>query len=297
MIEEVNKNRVAKIVTTTYAPRSYRKHTRITPSRIPGNKSGYFDHSQNYKSVEEINNLINYHVEEPSACYTKTPMDLIIINNDIGNSQGNDYLNALDKKQLQNGFVYVHHRENIGRSFGGYNYAVKRYGDKYSHYIFTEDDILVYGKNYIEETIDLFDKDKKIGFVAFQGINTCRKMNYDESIHAHGGVGMATYKVLSEVIKLYNDLPYSLNPKEQKIQDIIKHGEVKFTNCIHNLGYKLIASPEAQKFYEYAYDYERGIKLPRYAGNISILLDKIKRKSDTIRYEFRQFRSKRFNSR
>ena len=71
------------------------------------------------------------------------------MNNDTGNQEGKDYLNTLDNKELQNGNIYVHHRENIGRSFGGYNFAVKKYKDKYSHYIFTEDDVLIFGNNYI----------------------------------------------------------------------------------------------------------------------------------------------------
>jgi hypothetical protein len=48
--------------------------------------------------------------------------------------------------------VEVHRRPNVGQSYGGFANAFTRYGDRFSHYLFNEDDY-VFTQDYFDEAI------------------------------------------------------------------------------------------------------------------------------------------------
>ena len=265
--------KVAKIITTSFVERSIRMKTNLS-----GDPLGYFSHSQNFTTNEEILELIKFTLNLEVAINPGCSVDLIIINNKTGWDKGDIYLDSIKNKKINSGIVKILHRENIGRSFGGYNFAVDKFKDEYDFYIFTEDDILINKENYASIAIEEFMKCKNCGFIAFQGLSMKFK-NYslENSIHAHGGVGLTSYSVLEKVINKYGNLAYSSNLDHQDYESIIEHGEVAFTNRIYKMGYKLTSISRKIKLYEYAYDKIRNIKVPRYATKIDIIIFYLKK--------------------
>ena len=254
--------KVVKVITTSFVPRAVRLSTDLS-----GNPLGYFSHSQNFTAREQIIDLIKYTLEVESEVDPGCDTDIIFVNNQIGWSDGDEYLNSINGKKIKRGCIKVIHRENIGRSFGGYNSAVKIFGSEYDYYIFTEDDILINGDHYALRGIDAFINCANCGFVAYQSISEqFRQCSREDSLHAHGGVGLTSYMVLDQVIQKYENLPFSSSPADQTYESIIERGEVAFTNVIHKMGYNLIAINEEIKLYEYAYDRMRGISKRRYAS-------------------------------
>ena len=86
---------------------------------------------------------------------------------------------------------------------------------------------------------------------------------------------MAKTSVLNVVAEKFQTLPFSKGNQGKGTQgylDIILEGEVAFTNVIIQLGYKLGDLPRTLKLYDYAYDLERGIKVPRYPSYPRVLL-------------------------
>jgi hypothetical protein len=254
--------KVAKVITTSFLPRTIRPSTELS-----GNPLGYFSHSQNFTKPEQVIDLLRLTLEIESNVNPGCRTDLIFVNNNCGWNEGKYYLNSINGMKNRYGSIKVVHRENIGRSFGGYNAAVKLFGDEYKYYIFTEDDILINQDHYAAIGIKEFINCKNCGFVAYQSISTQFGLrNREDSLHAHGGVGLTSYDVLKKVIEKYMNLPFSSSPTEQTYFDIIEKGEVAFTNTIYKMGYNLIAIDKKVKLYEFAYDRMRGIEKPRYAN-------------------------------
>jgi hypothetical protein len=185
------------------------------------------------------------------------PADTIIVNNDVGWEKGNTYLDSIDGAASFSGHIKVIHRENIGRSFGGYNRAFELYKNQYDYWAFTEDDILLLGNQYFKICIDAFEKQARTGFVAIQGLN-CEFFDGRRRRHAHGGVGLTRKDVLEKVWRKFGALPHSSRHDAQTWDDIIRFGEVPFTNCIERIGYNLTTVVSPYPLYAYAYDHMRG---------------------------------------
>jgi len=90
-------------------------------------------------------------------------------------------------------------------------------------------------------------------------------LNNEDTLHAHGGVGLSSTKVLNNLYKKSGNLPYAIQETSQDYEDIIRYGEVNFTNKISKLGYRLINIPSDTKLYSFAYDEMIGITVERYA--------------------------------
>ena len=252
--------KVAKVITTSFVPRTVRLKTVLA-----GCPAGYFTHSQNFVTKESIIELIKLNIEIELKCNPGVPVDLIIVNNDSGWSEGNRFLESINGKELRYGKVHVLTKNNFGRSFGGYNYAFKMLGNNYDYFIFTEDDIVIGRDGYASIGIENFHNTKNCGFVAYQGISS-KAFNFppEEALHAHGGVGLTSASVLNEVFKRYGSLPHADESSSQEYTDIIKDGEVAFTNKIYKLGYQVISLPNDIKLYDFAYDVMRGLDVKRF---------------------------------
>jgi hypothetical protein len=259
--------KIAKVITTSFVPRVPRNK-----SSICGEPPGYFSHSLNFVTNESIIQLIQLNINLEEQCDPGVDVDLIVVNNDSGFQPGVDYLNGLDGKKLKKGIVRVFHRENYGRSFGGYNYAFIKLREDYDYFIFTEDDIVIWQDGYAREGLNVLNKNPSCGFVAYQGVT--KKFNdrsVEDAIHVHGGVGMASTKVLNAVVERCGCLPHAGFSETQKYENIIEKGEVAFTNEIYKLGFQICELDHSLKMYDFAYDLMRGIDLPRYL-NVSELL-------------------------
>ena len=254
--------KVAKVIATTFAPRSVRSKTELT-----GRPLGYFVHPQNFTAGEDIIKLINFTLDIESSLDPGCTTDIVFVNNQIGWSKGDEFLDSLNGKTLNNGTIRVLHRENIGLSYGAYNHSFSVLGDEYDYYLFAEDDVMIYGDNYAQIGIESFEKEENCGFVAYVGISTVfESLSYDDAFHAHGASGLTTPQVLKHVQDIKGSLAYSKSEFEQDRLSIIKHGEIEFTNAIYKLGYSVIEIDKDIKLYEHTYDLMRGIRMPRYAS-------------------------------
>lgn len=250
--------KVCKVVTTCIDNgRMVREDTTIA-----GNPKGYYNHSQNFPTDDSIIELVKLTIEQDKIVDPGVSCDTIIVNNDTGNEKAVKFLKSVDGIKLHSGVVKVINRDNFGRSFGGYNHAFETFKDVYDYWIFTEDDIIINGDKYFKKTIDKFNESENNGFIALQNISNQGLDGSlgDEWLHAHGGVGLSSNKVLKELYEKEGMLPHCKKEDSQVYENIIINGEIMFTNKIHQLGYKLGHIEE--KLYVYAYDYMRGIIIP-----------------------------------
>ena len=259
--------KIAKVITTSFVPRVARINTSIC-----GDPPGYFTHSQNFVTCESVIELIQLNVVLEERCDPGVDLDLIIINNDSGFEPGKKFLDNLDGKKLKRGNVRVFHRDNYGRSFGGYNYAFIKLREQYDHFIFTEDDIVIWRNGYAIEGINVLKRNHNCGFVAYQGVaKKFKACSFEDSIHVHGGVGLASTKVLNSVLDKYGCLAHAKKSDSQKYEDIIEKGEVAFTNEIYRLGFQICELDHNLKVYDFAYDLMRNLNLPRYLNGIDLV--------------------------
>lgn len=173
------------------------------------------------------------------------PYDLIIINHDVGFSEGNEYINRINNTETKNGKIHAINVPNKGLSFDGYNTAFENFRENYDYWIFSEDDHLIFAKNYYKILLDEFLslKQKKIGFLCLAPISTTHPV-----IHSGGGFGLTTTEVLGYLYSLRNSLP-CLQVGLDRIGS-----EIYFTHDITRLGFKLI---ENKSFHLHPVNYER----------------------------------------
>jgi len=260
--------KVAKVITTSFIPRVIRE-----TSELCGNPLGFFSHSQNFPSKESVIDLMKFVVDKEKECDPGCSTDLIVVNNDTGWEPGIDYLNTINQTKLKRGVIRVLHRENIGRSFGGRNFAFKKLKDEYDYFIFTEDDTMISVDGYASIGVDIFNKTKNCGFVAYEGVSDKSQFNLskEDTISAHGGVGLSSTKVLNYIVDKYGSLAYAKKGSSQEYADIIKNGEIAFTNEIYKSGFQLVSIPKDIKLYDFAYDLMRGITVKRYPSLFEII--------------------------
>lgn len=270
--------KIAKIIATSFFPRTVRKETILA-----GNPPAYSLHSQNFKNIDEIKKLILFNIEKENECNAGLQVDLVFVNNDVGNIEGNKFIDSLVNKNLRNGNIKVIQNNNIGWSYGAFNKGFQKFKDFYDYFIFTEDDVIVAKENYASISLETFEKNKNCGFVSYWGISYIHeKLSKDEYIHAHGASGFSSKKVLEKVLSKHGSLPHSNFSEKKDYQKIILDGEIKFTNVIHNMGYELIESPI--KLFHPAYDLMRGIEKPWKPTKIEETLWKSKKKVKTKIY-------------
>ena len=253
------KNKVCKIISTAFVPRVIRMNTQTIGSPL-----GLFSHAQNFPTPDSVIELLKFSLEVENQTDPGCGVDIIIVNNDVGYEKGNAFLNAIDGKCINSGVIKILHRENYGRSFGGYNDAFKVCRDQYEYFIFTEDDVLINGSGYAQKGINRISSNPKIGFLAYIGLNLegFGGGHRGEMIHAHGGVGMAPKTSLNHIFEKFGFLPHVHKNQAQNYQNIVLNGEIAFTNIYATNGF-LIADAE-DKLYEFAYDKIRNINIPRY---------------------------------
>ena len=218
-----------------------------------GDPPGPYEHSQNFPTPEKVLELVAYNYELERRVDPGVESDTIIVNNDVGWVKGNKYLESIRDTKIARGQLLVINRENYGRAFGGYNRAYGMFRNQYEYWTFTEDDILVIGDKYFKICIDAFNRKRRTGFVAIQGLS------HAIGLHAHGGVGTTRVDVLEMVYSKLGKLPHCEATQSQAYDQIIVHGEVAFTNSIMKLGYELVNVRADRPLYSYAYDHMRGI--------------------------------------
>jgi hypothetical protein len=234
----------AKVIATCFVKRELR-----FKSSLVGDPVGYFNHSQVLKSPEEVVDLIKYNISlEKKVNPGILKRDLIIVNNDVGYKNGNNFLRKISGSKIPFGKIITCNRKNIGMSFGAYDYAFKKFKDKYDYFLFTEDDTIIAKKNYFKIGINLLNMNNKGGFLAY--IHSTKvdstyykplSLNKNNAITAHGATGLSSTKILKKILKKYKKLPHYNGNNYKKC---IIYGEVGFPNSFIKIGYKIIDLPK-----------------------------------------------------
>ena len=236
--------KVAKIISTCFTKRAYRRK-----SSLVGDPLGYFGHSQIIETSEDALNLIKFNIQiEKKINPGVKKRDLIIINNDVGFKKGNEFLKKISGTKIPFGKIITSTRKNTGMSYGSYNYAFKKFKNFYDYFLFTEDDTIIFKKNYFKIGINLFLKEKNAGFVSY--IHTTKipkryhkylELSHENAISCHGAAGLSSTFLLKKIFKKYGKLPYYDGNNYKKC---IIYGEMGFPNSFIKNGYRIIDLPK-----------------------------------------------------
>jgi len=195
------------------------------------NTVSYPAHNQVENTADLVLKMMQDLVAMETGQQAGLPVDIYIMNNDVGYELGNDWLNTINGTRTQNGHIYVIHRDNKGGSFGGYHEAYMALRHKYEWFLFTEDDLFIFGDQYYKKAIEHFEKDN-LGFLSLIGIG-----HRDDNPHAHGGVGLTHRRILDQVVTVRGELPHAKDWFDKS--SVISQGEIPFTNVIYKMGHKL----------------------------------------------------------
>jgi hypothetical protein len=141
-----------------------------------------------------------------------------------------------DNQPIKRGTFYVLFEERNGGNYQMFNMCYQKIKDKYDWFIFTCDDIMVFGDQYYKKILERWEEG--CGYVALQGGGEI--LPEEMQHHVQGSIGLTSKKILEEVCKINNgELPH--NKKEPWTQEAnIFEGEIPFTNKILELGYHFV---------------------------------------------------------
>ncbi len=198
---------------------------------------------------QESFQLLSYLLEQELTLDPGCPCDTLLIQNRDEQAPHNDdpwvrrseeLLSKVDGIATPRGQIRLTTRKNIGISFGAYHHAFETHRQFYDYWLFTEDDQVLVKPGCFGRAIEQIQADPSVGFVAIVGASS----NSAFPPHAHGGVGISSRSVLREVMRTnpcerhpQGHLPYHWE-KGYANQEFL--GEIRFTNAIHQLGYRLI---------------------------------------------------------
>jgi hypothetical protein len=255
-----------KIVASSFHSRGVRENTSLT-----GNPLGFFAHSQNFTSQQDIIDLINLNLEYENQYSTQHIVDFLIVSSndeEVDFSQGQRFLQSIHGQELANGKVLTLMRNNFGRQFGGYSEAFEKYADDYDYFIFQEDDMICHLPNYLEIALKIWSETENCGFVPFIGSTKVSRshrkaLNIKNNVivSCHGGHGMSSQKVLKHLLLKNRSLPF--NKKNNRFVDHLRHGEIMFTYSLIQLGYKFGLLPKNTILIAPAYDLMRGLEIKK----------------------------------
>jgi hypothetical protein len=144
-----------------------------------------------------------------------------------------------DNQPIKRGTFHVIFEERDGGNYQMFNKAYQMIKDKYEWFIFTCDDIMVFGDQYYKKLLDRWEEAEKempkLGYLALQGGGEFKE---DEpQNHVQGSIGMTKKSILEEVCAINGgELPHpKAEPWTQEAN--IHEGEIPFTKKILGLGY------------------------------------------------------------
>jgi hypothetical protein len=248
-----------KIIASTFHPRSIREKTTLN-----GSPPVYASHSQKFQTEDEIIDLLKFSIERENKISPGYNQDILVVSSNSKNfKKGFNFLESLNNQKYNYGSIYTAIRENKGYSFGAFDYGFQKYLNNYDFFLFFEDDIVSYHKEPLKKAISLWNETDNCGFVPFMSTSSFKDSNGADLIHCHGGIGMSSSKILSEVVNSVGCLPHHKDPSQNYENQIIE-GEIRFTNIISKLGYNFSSSPKDFIFLAPAYDLMRGKKIKKF---------------------------------
>lgn len=262
--------KAAKVIATCFKPKEITENTRLA-----GNPLGYFYHSQNFTSTDEIINLLKLNIEIENKYDPGFDRDLIIVNADINSSKGNKFIEDINNQRIKRGKIIAYTRENFGLSYGSYNDAFKNFKQNYDYFLFTEDDWLIYKKDYLKIGIDILNNNPKAGMVAYVAVTKIDKSKWNElnlnkntAYGCHGGIGLSSTEILKNIENKFGSLPHYT---KDDYRESITFGEVRFPNSFVQLGYELVDLPKNKILGMPAYDYIRNINYKKFPNFFEII--------------------------
>jgi RimJ/RimL family protein N-acetyltransferase len=151
-----------------------------------------------------------------------------------------DFLHSLDGKQTAGGTAKVIDRENMGMSFGSYNFAFEQFNDVYDYFCLIEDDHVIVKDGYYRTAKMQLENNANLGFVALVKINSRPQLRVS---FAAGAVGFTTSRILKQAYDLnggklpHYDQTTGITTGDYALQK--KSGEYEFTGLIYSMGYTL----------------------------------------------------------
>jgi hypothetical protein len=149
-----------------------------------------------------------------------------------------------------------------------------KYKKNYDYFLFTEDDWLIFGDNYLKIGINTLNKTKDCGMVSYVGVTKIHrshwkslKLNKKNAYGCHGGIGLVSTKILNKIVNNNGSLPHY---KGDDYRMGVRYGELAFPNSIVKLGYKIIDLPRDKILGMPAYDYMRNIKYKKFPNFLEI---------------------------
>jgi hypothetical protein len=257
------KMKFLKIISSSFHARSIRENTTLTGSPL-----GFFAHSQNFTSEDEVINLIKFNLDYEESINPGYDRDVLIVssNSDIFH-KGEKFLKSINNKKINRGNVFTLMRENIGYSFGAYNAGFQKYQDQYDFFIFQEDDLICHQPNYLKTAVEIWKNTPNCGFVPFISSTRVSKehrkalnISSNKIVSCHGGHGMSSRDVLKSVTQQYGNLPFN-SKKDQNYIDHLRHGEIMFTYSIKSIGFEFASLPRELLLVAPAYDLMRNLKI------------------------------------
>jgi len=185
------------------------------------------------------------------------PCDTIIVNNSPENEYFSEFINSYHNTKTPNGLMKIIDGDNIGISFGGYNFAFKNFKEDYQDYwMFQEDDFVYIRDGYYKDAVCVLEQDLNVGYVCMFGPvgpqpagwlspNDPGDTSQKYPAHCNGGFGISRY---SDLIKIYNhfgSLPHykSIGMKDRRERGKhILQGEIPFTNVFTTFLNKTLVS-------------------------------------------------------
>lgn len=201
----------------------------------------YFGSRRNvHNTPSNIIDFIKINVENEINIDNGINTDVILVNNDVGNIEANEFLNKYDGIKTKNGKIIVDTRENSGGSFGSYYYSFLKYKDCYDYWFFCEDDVLIYEDKYMNEFVSYLNTSSELGFVSLAPISS----NCPHPTHSGGGCGLtSTEKFINSrgieyITKTLNS--FSLNTSYGELET----NEIIFTNLYYTNNYHISNHPK-----------------------------------------------------
>jgi|TARA_R110000765_G_scaffold337513_1_gene427806 hypothetical protein len=126
-----------------------------------------------YNSKDAIDVMMNVIEHERTMDPGVDNLDVVLINHDCGDEEGNNYLDSIDGIEVYCGKVRVIHRAHdsgTGVSMTSFDYGFKELRDEYDYWFFQEDDYKVMESGYFGRGIRLLDSDDEVAYIAYDTV-------------------------------------------------------------------------------------------------------------------------------
>lgn len=141
--------------------------------------STYFGerHNYPYNSEDTIEMLGDLTKHEKEINPGVDNLDIIFVNHDCHNKEGNYFINSLDGTDVYCGKVRVIHRpwdDGGGVSMASFNYAFNEFSEEYDNWFFQEDDYKIMLPGYYGVGVGLLDSNEGVAFIGYDTISSSR---------------------------------------------------------------------------------------------------------------------------